>query len=364
MSGSSDRIDWIDTLKGIGIIFVVIGHGYSGAHPKMLAYIFSFHMPLFFFVAGYLFQNRPYAEFGPFFLRKLQTRIVPYVMFSLTYFGACLIQCSRDTGLSIASIFLMEGREKMTALLFADRTVLEKIGNVALWFLPSLFIAENIVFLVRRFARKMPAVLPIGLAALSLVAYEESVSKYLGLHATAITALTAAVFYGCGSMTKAAFFQEGMLPGIRKNKTLFLLMAASISIAFSLVNGRVDLSMNSYGNYFLFYGAAFSGIGCFALIAHFISPSSWLAFFGKNSIVILCLHLSLAQVAPVLCETVFINLGAAEYLRGPRDFSHVLAEAAFLDFLTLVMLIPCIYAINEFIPVVIGRQKQRIAEAV
>jgi acyltransferase len=48
------RFPWIDALKGFGIALVVFAH-YS--LPEALdTYIFSFHMPLFFFISGFLFN--------------------------------------------------------------------------------------------------------------------------------------------------------------------------------------------------------------------------------------------------------------------------------------------------------------------
>ncbi|MDB4201501.1 hypothetical protein N9763_00715 [Polaribacter sp.] len=42
---NTQRIDWIDQAKGFGIILVVYGHNF----PSIEDYIYSFHMPLFFF---------------------------------------------------------------------------------------------------------------------------------------------------------------------------------------------------------------------------------------------------------------------------------------------------------------------------
>ena len=62
MADTSDRIAWIDAARGIGIVLVVIGHvegglidagiqsGASWAWPSYGLY--TFHMPLFFFLAG------------------------------------------------------------------------------------------------------------------------------------------------------------------------------------------------------------------------------------------------------------------------------------------------------------------------
>lgn len=46
------REDWIDVLKGIMIIFVVIGHSWF----PYSQYIYWFHMPVFFMISGYLFK--------------------------------------------------------------------------------------------------------------------------------------------------------------------------------------------------------------------------------------------------------------------------------------------------------------------
>src|SRR5689334_5733384 len=62
---SRDRIAWIDFVKGIAIILVVYGHVIQGAaygglvdgwkfFPLSEAFIYSFHMPAFFFVSGML----------------------------------------------------------------------------------------------------------------------------------------------------------------------------------------------------------------------------------------------------------------------------------------------------------------------
>ena len=43
---SSKRIEWLDIAKGLGMIFVILGHAVGfGTPPHNI--IFAFHMPLF-----------------------------------------------------------------------------------------------------------------------------------------------------------------------------------------------------------------------------------------------------------------------------------------------------------------------------
>lgn len=46
MRAEQSRADWIDVLKGIGIILVVIGH--VNTNGFLVQWLYTFHMPLFF----------------------------------------------------------------------------------------------------------------------------------------------------------------------------------------------------------------------------------------------------------------------------------------------------------------------------
>jgi len=74
-----DRLAWLDSAKGIGILLVVIGHIWTGGIVR--DDIYAFHMPLFFLLAGY--TARP-KELRPFVVAQWRTLAVPYIAFLLT----------------------------------------------------------------------------------------------------------------------------------------------------------------------------------------------------------------------------------------------------------------------------------------
>src|SRR5262249_45565737 len=90
------RIVWVDHAKGIGIFLVVVGHVLPGLRDAsilndtvwdefVVRFIYSFHMPLFFFIAGLFAQhsaNRPNSRF---FLDKLSVIAYPYFIWSLLH---------------------------------------------------------------------------------------------------------------------------------------------------------------------------------------------------------------------------------------------------------------------------------------
>lgn len=76
---NNSRIPWIDLAKGITILLVVLGH-ISFLPKPILGIIYSFHMPLFFFLSGVLLFRRQEA-FSSFALKKARTLIRPYYVF-------------------------------------------------------------------------------------------------------------------------------------------------------------------------------------------------------------------------------------------------------------------------------------------
>ena len=100
------RIDWIDATRGIGIVLVVAGHVARGLIAAGIARgpawawmdygVYTFHMPVFFLLAG---LNVPgsLARCGRRFLRaKLWTLAYPYLLWSLIQ-GSVLVALSPMT---------------------------------------------------------------------------------------------------------------------------------------------------------------------------------------------------------------------------------------------------------------------------
>lgn len=70
---STKYVPWIDMIKGIGIIAVVIGH------VAGVRYVFCFHMPLFLILAGYTFHQQ--ENTSDFIKKKAVRLLLPYISF-------------------------------------------------------------------------------------------------------------------------------------------------------------------------------------------------------------------------------------------------------------------------------------------
>lgn len=67
---------WVDVAKGLGIISVVYGHMYSGF---MRDFVFLFHMPLFFFLGGYLSKGK--TDYPAYLKEKVRHLLLPYFLY-------------------------------------------------------------------------------------------------------------------------------------------------------------------------------------------------------------------------------------------------------------------------------------------
>lgn len=78
------RYAFVDILKGIAILFIVYGHIIPGIFPSFAKWITTFHIPLFFFVSGLLFNEIKYRNnFKTFLIGRGKGLVLPFLIFSL-----------------------------------------------------------------------------------------------------------------------------------------------------------------------------------------------------------------------------------------------------------------------------------------
>ena len=79
---SKNRIEWIDIARGIAILFVCLGH--RDIPPIFSKWIYTFHMPIFFFISGYITKYDG-VSFGKFMNKKLCGLVIPYFSLGAVY---------------------------------------------------------------------------------------------------------------------------------------------------------------------------------------------------------------------------------------------------------------------------------------
>lgn len=291
------RIDWIDYAKAIGIFLVVVGHTYAG--NALTNWIYSFHMPLFFFLSGTMLRNR--GGYWQYIVKRFKRMLIPYLLYSIIYLVynfLSVVVLHKDYNLikNMIGIFLQ--------LRWSEY-------SLGLWFLPLLFLSEIIVAAVIRLQLSLQFLIIIILTA-SGFAYAQYVNTPLPWGADA--ALIVSLFIWLGYISRPLIFNLDVdethlvLGKVRilcrrmdiygwigtvAILVLFLLNIFCNKVNMLLLSDCVDMHALRYGNPLLYILAAFSGIGFTLAACHWLLGNKRLgimSFIGKNTLHIYCLH--------------------------------------------------------------------------
>lgn len=284
---ASPRHGWIDAARGLGIVLVVYGHAISGL-PKaaqLEIFIWSFHIPLFFFLSGLV--ERPQVEPGwPAFVRRLWRAIVlPYLTFSLLAYLWWLIAASGDCGVRCAPWWV-----PLVGTVYGVSAATQfMVHDSPLWFLTCLFsvkVYARCVDLVSDSWRMRGGLIVGGALLVHLVLYRVS----LRLPWNFDIALIAAVFHYCGRMVAKSRFMRKPESSSAGYEWVMFVIGAVLTGYLSALNGRVDMNFGHFGNLPLFYLAALCGVATSLFAARRLLDNRLFAFLGRASLAIFALH--------------------------------------------------------------------------
>jgi fucose 4-O-acetylase-like acetyltransferase len=291
MKKDIDRLGHIDVLKGIGIILVVIGHmNYEQLGVGLYEYIYSFHMPLFFWITGYLFiankKNQSYFEFLTHKFRKIYIPYTLLLMISLIFGKFIVGYLFKENILDISLENIIK------ALVFSsDYLNTIPIYNFPLWYLATLFVTVNIFYFFMKInSDKIKCGILIIVGYLSIIfqryihiIYTNDIQGRPPLHIDVIP--VAFVFMGCGYLFK-----------VYKNKlrisSLWLVPLFFLTIFLTYGNNANISSINKYS----YYLSANISIFIFYNISKDFKNSKCLRYIGKNSLIIFGIHSLILKV--------------------------------------------------------------------
>lgn len=336
-----ERIQWLDALRGIGIFLVVLGH--APIAPSLSFFIFLFHLPLFFFVSGCLFNAPQGQSCGSFLKKKFNSLLVPYVWFSLLSIAALLFAALvRGTLISVRIEPILE------SFFLARRNHITY--NAALWFLPCLFLIESIFCLLQVYVTdtRLVGLAVLAMSGASFVAFDTpSTARPL------LWALDGALYYG-------VFFLLGRLHreyagGIRSKHLRGVVLAGSVFVCISIlflpgVKAMLleyRFSSSSACSFLFSILLACSGIFTCLLIAKVLSRSALLRYLGRNSLVIFGLHLPIG----------FVIVNKANALLHLRDgIGSVNVYGLLYAVSAIAVLVPVAHVINRRARFMLGRR--------
>lgn len=334
----ANRILWIDELKGFAIILVMCGHA---IFPELLKVeLYSFHIPLFFFLSGYVFSTRKYNGFKEFLKSKMRSLLIPLLSFSIFIFVFDFIVK-----------YLILNVYDLRRILFEIPGFFIQIRGTflggSIWFLPCLFVTEIIFYFIIKFTNnnKFKILVCIIFSAIVGYVYFRYINKLLPWSVDA--ALTATFFLGLGYLSKECKEKFDKIVSIRIAIILVVLNIFTAYLNYRIFGERVDLYACKQGNILLYYISAISGIYMCISIKRLLKKNDILTIVGKNSLIYYCMHGSIF--------TVFTAILACFTSVDDYDFAKALITGIIMVMLASII----IYFVSDFInkkcPFILGK---------
>ena len=328
---TNKRIAWLDQLKGFGIILMIYGHNF----PVLEEYIYSFHMPLFFIIAG-IFHPKNITVST--IKKRVRQILLPYFLWSFILFGFWLFIGrkfgeSANLDLSITKNFI--------GIFFAQGDINYMNWGIPMWFLPTIFLTFLLFGLILKIKNKFLqySVLVTSIVFGFLIA---NFSKMYLLWSLDV-ALVSLFFYSFG------FYAKDIIKSNKKKSVLSLLILGVIHLAVSLfLLQKIDMYRSTYGNEILFLLNSLVGFLFWGSLFKNFLLLKFLVFLGKNTIPILALQ---ARALSFIKLFLFLILGLSIF-----EFTEF--EKVILTLGQLIILFPILIFINKYIPILNGKNKK------
>lgn len=281
------RIEWIDYSKAIGIILVIIGHCYS---CFLVDWIYSFHMPLFFMLSGLTFSVRKSPK--EFTVSKIKSLLIPYLLYSVLRFMWVCLTDIKQYGFVLENIV-----QRVIGIILCIR---DSRFSVGLWFLPLLFIAEEVVYCIIKYvrSRKLQAIIFVGGGIANLIIVSVyPIKLFWGIDIIFIVSMF--IFIG--------MILRNVIDNLQKGKNAILIICALLAINFcafyfnrKMLGMRVDIYYHHYGNLVLYLLSATSGAIATMLLSCKLRSAKVLLHIGRSTLHIYCLHHIFIDIIQIL----------------------------------------------------------------
>ena len=258
----------ISIAKGIGIVLVVMGHRpYNGLVQSI---IYSFHMPLFFLISGYLYNDK-YNNLFEYVKKSAKTILLPYLYACVFYIIVYYVigrHCGEDAN------DYREFNYALYAIIYGNYKAL--FFNGVLWFLPCLFINNILLCIILKYIKFKE----VALVILCICGYTlKNMHLVFNIDIAFITVAFSYIGY--------------KIKNIKINNTPIIAIII-LYVIFFYINTTIDVANREYGNIIIFVMCGSLGsiivlyLSCFLINTKL--EKQFMAL-GENSMLIMTTHL-------------------------------------------------------------------------
>ncbi len=362
MEPAVGRIAALDVARLYGIVLVYYGHVierlmYLGNPAAALQYkfIYSFHMPLFFVLAGCVARDWGATMTPAAFARsRLMSRIVPLLAFNALLAALSLVAPRDFPPVPLA-----------TAADYGNAAVGTLIGlpvfNIPTWFLMCLVSVEVVHYAVFRFLRASDVRIVAAIVGFYVAGY--LLNREIELFAGGDFGRPSWWFMN-EAIVVYAFYLLGVM--IRRRNVLArpatpLAVTAVAAAAIALVALTYDLNtgpfrlipavvilVSGHGHMLWFPLTAAAGSIAVLALARLSPPAAWMIWMGRNALILFCLN-------GIVYHHLNGPLAQAFASAAPASGWVVLLYGVAVTAASLAVAAPLVLLLNRWVPQLVGR---------
>mgnify|MGYP000211546944 CR=1 FL=1 len=372
-TGSAKRLPSIDIARFFAIVLVFYGHlveqfmdvwagglsyidAAAGDHYK---WVYSFHMPAFFLLAGVVFNSRHLHERIDAYLKRRWTgRVLPYLVFSAIPAILSLV---------VTGWFPTADLSSLNGYFWGIIDTLRGVPSFAipLWFLAALVSVELFHYLVGRWLTTTPRRLIAIVVSYLVGVYLNRWIQFFPVYTFWLVNLVPLgyAFYLSGIVLRDSAVLERTYARWQLALAAVALVVG-VSLTYDLNQGPFALGFDAVivvagavGHLGLFPLTAFMGIALVLVLARLVPQWRWLQYLGEVTITIYGLHALVYHfVNPYFANWSDATLGP--WLTGELGLgagSALFLVASLMTALSVASTVPVAWAIHRYVPRLVGR---------
>lgn len=350
--GKKKRIEWVDIVKYVCIIMVMLSHLETRTEVWRAFYTPVF-LTTFFFTAGYVYK--PKGSFKEFMFKKFRQLFIPWLVFSV--FDIVLSQ-----------MISFNAHESLLEELMRNFLQIRGQGDL-IWFVAALCVAfvpfyffiqwyEDEVDKVSGGEYRSKCVILIIIAwllSLASILYTRLVpANTFPWNSTALPWHLEYMFQAMFYMVTGYMFRRNMETEFDKHNTPKLRVMALIVyllLVFVPLFGKTELPM--IVDILYRYLTSIVGIAMLVLIAKVIKANKYINYVGQNTLIYFALHGKVYSIIQTLLKKFATDFYSV--VLNSMVVSSVFCLGLSLA-LSVILIIPA-YIINRWFPFIVGRSK-------
>lgn len=287
----NEREKWVDIAKFLGVILVFLGHLlYYADFSRLNQFIYSFHIPMFFVLSGYLVKRKETESFCGFIKKKFLRLIVPTIIYVLLTLPVYFIKLESFSLVDfISDLFFFRGLV---------------LYNSPCWYFIVLFevlLIERLLNIKQSKVIIKSVYLTIFLVAGWLI-HDYAIFIPFGLDKAIIATAFLIVGLLVKDFVKSDLFKKAQDKKILGRVLFFLILGALCIILGVVVNPKVSFYRMTLNHFWAFIFSGITGSLAFFIFCKFIEKITFESFcyLGRNSLFIIGTHYVFVTIFEIL----------------------------------------------------------------